>query len=112
ETGGGGGGEEPGAAPERDGRAGEHDAAERRTGEEADLPGRRTQRHVAPEQCRWREVGDQRVVHGAVDALGDAERDDHAAEDDDRERAVEPRAGGEDGERRAAEDRARGGEGA
>jgi len=61
---------------------------------------------------RRREIGDQRVVHRAVHALGQAESDDHRAEHDDGGRAVEPGAGSEDAEARAAEDDGRGGKGA
>src|SRR5262249_6295620 len=72
-----------GAAPQRGRRTREDDAPKRGAGEEADLPRGGAQRHVAPDQLRRREVGDQRVVDGSLQALADAEGDDVGAEKDD-----------------------------
>src|ERR687888_505613 len=47
---------------------------------EAELPRDRAEGHVPPEQVLRRQVRDERVLDGSVQALADAEEGDHAAE--------------------------------
>ena len=88
----------------------EQQAADDRPDEVAQLERRGAQAHVAAHQLRRRQVGDQRVVDRAVDALGEAEDHDHAAERDHRRGAVQRAAHHEDRGRRDREHSGRQGE--
>lgn len=53
----------------------ETDAADRGAECEANLPGERGQGHIASEEPRLREIGDERGLNGAVETLADGEED-------------------------------------
>ena len=74
----------------------EREASERTAGRPAELEREAVQREVAAERARFREVGDESVLHGAVEALAEAEDAECSCEDDGGPRAGQPPAAGED----------------
>ena len=86
--------DEPGAR----GRDGEQEAADGRAEGEAELPGEGRERHVAAQQSRLGEIGDERRLHRSVDALADPEDAHRHREQDRRAAAVETAADDRDGD--------------
>src|SRR5215831_6279893 len=69
-----------GKRPERERPPGEDEAADRGTHRSREPPGERVHREIAAAQMIWGDLGDQRLVRRAVEALADAEdreRDRH-----------------------------------
>ncbi len=71
------------------GLTGEHEAAHGGSEREPDLPREGGERHVAAEQPGIGEIGDERRLHRAVDALADPECRHHDGQEEDGEAAVE-----------------------
>jgi hypothetical protein len=60
---------------------GKDEAADRRSEEEAEIPGVRRDRHVAPAETRRGEVGHERTLHRSLEALAEPEEDHGEGED-------------------------------
>ena len=87
--------------PQRERLVLQDESASGRPDEPADLPRRARERHVAPEQPRFRQVDDERRVDRAVQALSNREDRDRPAEQERGLRAGEPFPGSGDGGERS-----------